>query len=273
MLLFVSSLILPLSFDQVSRISDVVSVGQQLSLMCIGQDVRGNIKLSLKATSPRPGAGTNNVVDGSVSPVKEEPNIWASVGDVSNEQENENSPLEELSESKSEMSGVNPSTSSISPILIRSAAECDEEEKFAALSQNLMSATGNVGASKSNCKSRKSSPEDHANESPFSNSGLFPTKNVKKSKRVLQKEGEIDFNSILKSLDADGNKHNSSHTHTMNGSTGQEDEVEAPITAKKLKIGTKVTAKVYQIRARGLVLDLGGGLRGMYRFEVRVVLF
>lgn len=96
----------------------------------------------------------------------------------------------------------------------------------------------------------KSSPEDHANESPFSNSGLFPTKNVKKSKRVLQKEGEIDFNSILKSLDADGNKHNSSHTHTM-----------------KLKIGTKVTAKVYQIRARGLVLDLGGGLRGMYRFE------
>ena len=273
MLLFVSSLILPLSFDQVSRISDVVSVGQQLSLMCIGQDVRGNIKLSLKATSPRPGADTNNVADGSVPPVKEEPNIWASVGEVSNEQENENSPLEELSESKSEMSGVNPSTSSISPILIRSAAECDEEEKSAALSQNPMSATSNVGASKSNCKSKKSPPEDHANESPFSNSGLFPTKNVKKSKRVLQKEGEIDFNSILKSLDADGNKHNSSHTHTMNGSTDQEDEVEAPITAKKLKIGTKVTAKVYQIRARGLVLDLGGGLRGMYRFEVRVVLF
>ncbi|XP_030953897.1 polyribonucleotide nucleotidyltransferase 2, mitochondrial [Quercus lobata] len=256
-----------LSHEPVSRISDVVSVGQQLSLMCIGQDVRGNIKLSLKATSPRPGADTNNVVDGSVPPVKEEPNIWASVGDVSNEQENENSPLEELSGSKSEMIGVNPSTSSISPILIRSAAECDEEEKSAALNQNPMSATRNVCASKSNCKSKKSSPEDHANESPFSNSGLFPTKNVKKSKRVLQKEGEIDFNSILKSLDADGNKHNSSHTHTMNGSTDQEDEVEAPITAKKLKIGTKVTAKVYQIRARGLVLDLGGGLRGMYRFE------
>lgn len=43
---------------------------------------------------------------------------------------------------------------------------------------------------------------------------------------------------------------------------------EAPVTAKKLKIGTKLVAKVHQVRARGLVLDCGGELRGMYRFEV-----
>ncbi|KAK7266060.1 hypothetical protein RIF29_18700 [Crotalaria pallida] len=41
----------------------------------------------------------------------------------------------------------------------------------------------------------------------------------------------------------------------------------AAVTAKDLKLGTKVTAKVYQIRAHGLILDLGGGLPGMYRFE------
>ncbi|CAM8999180.1 unnamed protein product [Rhodiola kirilowii] len=29
----------------------------------------------------------------------------------------------------------------------------------------------------------------------------------------------------------------------------------------------KLDATVYQIRARGLVLDLGGGIRGMLRFE------
>ncbi|XP_078148969.1 polyribonucleotide nucleotidyltransferase [Carex rostrata] len=43
-----------LSHDPVSKVSDVVSVGQQLSLMCIGQDIRGNLTLSLKATLPTP---------------------------------------------------------------------------------------------------------------------------------------------------------------------------------------------------------------------------
>ena len=258
-MLFVSSLFLHLSFDQVSRVSDAVSIGQQLSLMCIGQDVRGNIKLSLKATLPRPRADTNNVVEGSVPSVKE-PNIWASVEEFSNEQENQNSTSEELSGSKNEMSGVNPSTSSIPSILIKSAAECDEEEKSAALSQNLKRTTSSAGASKSKCKSKNSPPEDHANDSPFSNSGLFSTKNVKKSKRVLQKEGDTESKS---SQDGD----------TTNGLADKEDEVGAPITAKKMKIGKKLTAKVYEIRTHGLVLDLGGGLRGMYRFEVRVVIF
>ncbi|MCI17428.1 polyribonucleotide nucleotidyltransferase 2 mitochondrial-like, partial [Trifolium medium] len=40
----------------------------------------------------------------------------------------------------------------------------------------------------------------------------------------------------------------------------------APSSAKDVKLGTKVNAKVYQIREHGLVLDLGG-IRGMYRFE------
>lgn len=48
-------------------------------------------------------------------------------------------------------------------------------------------------------------------------------------------------------------------------------EKEDPISAKKLKLGAKVTAKVHQVRARGLVLDLGNGIRGMYRFEVWIV--
>ncbi|XP_041003845.1 polyribonucleotide nucleotidyltransferase 2, mitochondrial [Juglans microcarpa x Juglans regia] len=219
-----------LSHEPVSRVSDVVSVGQQLSLMCIGQDVRGNIKLSLKATLPRPGSDTNNVVEESVPPVKEEPNIWASVGEVSDEQEK----LSSLSEDY-KMREVNPS-SLVPPVLIRSAAECDEEEKSAASSQNAKSTTSPGGApkpSRSDC-------------------GVFPVQNIKKSKRVLQKEGEKESNSILRSEDGDADK---------------EDEFEASTSVKNLKIGTKLIAKVYQIRARGLVLDLGGGLRAMYRFE------
>ncbi|WJX65274.1 polyribonucleotide nucleotidyltransferase [Trifolium repens] len=40
----------------------------------------------------------------------------------------------------------------------------------------------------------------------------------------------------------------------------------APLSAKDLKLGTKVNAKVYQICEPGLVLDLDG-IRGMYHFK------
>lgn len=261
---------LDLPFDQVSRVSDVVSIGQQVSLMCIGQDVRGNIKLSLKATLPRPGSDTNYVVEGSVPSAKEEPNIWASVEEVSDGQENQNSTSEELSGSKYEMSGLNPSTSSIPTILIRSAAECDEEEKSAALSQNPKSTTNPVGASKSEGKSKTSSPQG---DSQFSDSIISPMKNVKNSKRVLENR-EKESHSTLKSQDGDENKYDfASLLRTSDDLIDKMDEAKGPISAKKMKIGTKLTAKVYQIRAHGLVLDLGGGLRGMYRFEVCAILF
>ena len=38
-----------MSHNPVSRIIDVLSVGQQLSVMCIGRDLRGNVKVSLIA--------------------------------------------------------------------------------------------------------------------------------------------------------------------------------------------------------------------------------
>lgn len=199
-------------FNQVSRVADVVSVGQQLSLMCIGQDVRGNIKLSLKATLPRPASETNGVVRGSVSSMKEAPKDWASAGITVGAHEEQTATSDNLSVNSSEVSGVKPSTSTVPSILIRSAAECEEEEKSAGLIQN-------------------------------SNSTPKHSKADGKSKTLSQKEEE-------KNLEA---------------------EVEGKVTVKSLKRGTKLTAKVYQIRARGLVLDLGGGLRGMYRFEVCVI--
>ncbi|KAF3444628.1 hypothetical protein FNV43_RR14321 [Rhamnella rubrinervis] len=197
-----------LSHEPVSRVSDVVSVGQQLSLMCIGQDVRGNIKLSLKATLPRPGSETNDVVKGSVSSMKGAPKYWAAAGNTVDAHEEQNATSDNSPVNNSEVSGVKPSASSIPSILIRSAAECEEEEKSSGLFEN------------SNSTSKRSIPGSE-------------------SKTFSQKEEE---------------KH-------------LETEVEGQVTVKNLKLGTKLTAKVHQIRARGLVLDLGGGLRGMYRFE------
>ncbi|CAL5370529.1 unnamed protein product [Camellia sinensis] len=183
-----------LSHELVSRVSDVVSIGQQLSLKCIGQDVRGNIKLSLKETLPQPGSGTNNVVEQSFAFIKQAHNDWTSVGDVPTEQGNQHSAVGDVLASKHEISVENSSSFSSSSILIRSATECDEAEKSAGLNRNS-----------------KSGPQDDLND--------------------------------------------------------KEAVVKAPINARNLKLGMKVTAKVHQIRARGLVLDLGGGIQAMYRFE------
>ncbi|KAK9225011.1 hypothetical protein WN943_010052 [Citrus x changshan-huyou] len=226
-----------LQIVQVSRVSDVVSVGQQLSLRCIGQDVRGNIKLSLKAVSPRPEADVKGVVEGSVPVNKQATDVWASVGDVSNGQN------PELPMRKNETPGVNSSTSSTPAVLIRSAAECDEEEKASGFSQSSKSTLKSTLASKSNSKPKKFT----------SQSDFFSSTNIQKSTSFSQREREELAECLFGTEDGDEDNKGT--------------RVEAIVSAKNLKLGTKVAAKVYQVRARGLVLDLGGGIRGMYRFE------
>ncbi|GAV67944.1 KH_1 domain-containing protein/S1 domain-containing protein/RNase_PH domain-containing protein/RNase_PH_C domain-containing protein/PNPase domain-containing protein [Cephalotus follicularis] len=233
-----------LSHEPVSRVSDVLSIGQPLSVMCIGQDVRGNVKLSLKATLPQPGPETRKLVEGSVPAMKETPNVWASVGDVSNRLEQQTSVLEE-SVSKNKVSSVNPSASSVPIVLIRNAAECDEEEKCAGLNHS----------SNSKSKSSDASKQDQNSST------------CKKLKSSSQKGREIGSNSNFISGDDTDEIFTLASQARSRILNGKETEGRTPMTAKKLKLGTKVTAKVYQIRARGLVLDLGGGIRGMYRFE------
>lgn len=250
---------------QVTRVSDVVSVGQQLCLMCIGQDVRGNIKLSLKAASPLPGSGTKNVVEGSVPVSKEATNVWASDGDVANGQN------QELLESKDDFPGANPSTSSTPVILIRSAAECDEEEKASGLGKTSKSKPKSTVASKSNHKPKKSPIQNDESDSEFLSSVLFSSANAKGSTSFSQKEREKISESLFGTQNGDDDHCN--FTSQLDTHDNKGVKPEALITTKNLKLGTKVVAKVYQVRARGLVLDLGGGIRGMYRFEVCIPLF
>ena len=86
-------------------------------------------------------------------------------------------------------------------------------------------------------------------DAPSSHSSPLPYTNVKKSKLSMHKESKSD----------------------LQRPKGDEQGPKDKVTAEDLKLGTQVTAKVSQIRAHGLVLDLGGGLRGMYRFEVGVM--
>ncbi|KAK2661727.1 hypothetical protein Ddye_000301 [Dipteronia dyeriana] len=250
-----------LSHDPVSRVSDVVSVGQQLSLMCIGTDVRGNIKLSLKATSPRLESDKRNVVEGSVPVQKEDIHVWASIEDVSNERKQE-SPL-----SKNNTSGVNHSTSEIPIILIRSVAECDEEEKSSGLSQSSKSGLKPTAAPKCDVREKKIPSQDDDVLSLFTIPNGFSSSKPKIPKAFLEKGRKKASNSTFKFEDGDEDRCNTSQTDTHEKLSDDETKVESLMTTKNLKLGTKVNAKVFQIRAHGLVLDLGGGIRGMYRFE------
>jgi polyribonucleotide nucleotidyltransferase len=141
---------------QVSKISDVISVGQQVSLMCIGQDVRGNIKLSLKATLPQLKSKKNNVTEEPVPVIKEAPKVWTSVGNLPNEQEEQKLTDAELMLSRST---VKPSTSLNPGFLIRSAAECDEEDKTVSLNQGSKSNSKTLRATKRDRKRKTKVPE------------------------------------------------------------------------------------------------------------------
>lgn len=101
----------------------MVSVGQVVNVMCIGLDVRGNINLSLKATLPRTGSKATPTVGGSTTPVQQTPKVWKPTNNAETEQENKDDQPAEAMES-------------LSSIVIRSAAECDEADKSSSLNHS-----------------------------------------------------------------------------------------------------------------------------------------
>ncbi|KAJ4982203.1 hypothetical protein NE237_033040 [Protea cynaroides] len=251
-----------LSHDQVSRVSDIVSVGQHLSVMCIGQDVWGNIKLSLKATVPRSVSEMENPVKGSCNSKKQESNVWASHGNLSNYEENQESNLEELPISKNEH-GETSITYSQPVVLIRSVAECDEVERSAAVGQKDANTNG---------KNYKSKPfpslrDKDGHASLFSINNPSSDKKVIDSQSVAHKQKENEFGSIIGGKDESEDRYKSGRTTAERAANDKKSVGVSGVNAKTLKIGDKLTAEVYQIRTHGLVLQLGGGLRGMYRFE------
>ncbi|XP_078429186.1 polyribonucleotide nucleotidyltransferase isoform X2 [Wolffia australiana] len=170
-----------LSHEQISRVSDVVSVGEELSLMCIGQDVRGNIKLSLKAMKAPPDQGP-------------EVNVWATVADVSNDP------------TKIDSSDAY----SVPSVVIRSAEDCEAMEEPISKRQTV----------------RRKNSKPKTEEVPKSKT----TEPRKQKRKCDDREG-------------------------------------AAKASLSLGLGDSIMAKVCQVRALGLVLDLGNGVKGMYRFE------
>ncbi|KAF7818445.1 polyribonucleotide nucleotidyltransferase 2, mitochondrial [Senna tora] len=228
-----------LSHEPVSRVSDVISVGQQLSLLCLSQDVHGNIKLSLKATLPRPeGMETNDVVEGSVPYAKETPNSLAPVGNKSIIQEEQNSASE----------------------LVMGKYECDEEEQSTILNDSSKRNPKSVNGTKVDGKLKSRRSQD-VSRSPLKSKS-------RKSQDVIDSTPNTNSHQsqdVIESPPSDSVPFTCEKSKSK--TSVQKEAGDKAVTAKNMKIGVKVTAKVDQIRAHGLVLDLGGGLRGMYRFE------
>nr|GEV57826.1 polyribonucleotide nucleotidyltransferase 2, mitochondrial [Tanacetum cinerariifolium] len=258
-----------LSHEPVSKISDVISVGQQLSLMCIGQDLRGNIKLSLKATLNRKTKKSNAVKESS-DLSKQKPDSCATDKNSPNQQENRSYSVKDSPEDADSGTNLNPSYSSMSPIVIRSAVECDEEEKSAGLGSSLKDNSKPQRASKSNPSQKPKSSKSLNTELDLAStgSGTYLSKKIRTEKPFLRTEKRPDYDSESASSDEDNDEEDKFTISALADILeDQESTVDGQIDAKKLKLGMKVTAKILQVRARGLVLDLGGGINGMYRFE------
>ena len=184
----------------------------------------------------------NNVAEASIPSSKEAVEYSASELDMTIEgekQKDTSATLEEFLVNKNEVSGVNHSRSSLPPILIRSAAEC-EEKKSAGLTEKSKTKSKPLGASEADRKSKTS---------------LRKMREKKSNSKSISQDAE----EITQMLESQRNRSNLDDAKA---------ETKYTVTAKSLKLGSKVTAKIYQVRAHGLVLDLGGGLRGMHRFEV-----
>jgi polyribonucleotide nucleotidyltransferase len=230
----------------VSKVSDVVSVGQVLSLTCIGQDVRGNIKLSLKTTLPPSrnkkkleSKGANSLPSQGVigwAAVESLPSVCAD-GDRSSSKVDDGTPEE----------GPAFSTPAV---VIRSVDECDSQD--VANTPNLQR------------KVKKPSPRPYKSASERQDVRTVTPKkapgapSAKKTKKVKTNDSGSDELGTSASVvpekcdDAQDMKH-PGPVNFRSGST---------------KLGDVVTAKVYQIRAYGLVLELSDGVHGMHKFQV-----
>ena len=115
----------------IESFSDVVSVGQELSLMCIENDIRVNIKLSLKATLRLHGSQRKNL-ESQVSLLTIKPATTSEEG--ANEAP--------ISRNQSDVDDTDSSICSIPLVVIRSAAECDAQDISSGQKTDLISGKG-----------------------------------------------------------------------------------------------------------------------------------
>ncbi|KAF2579442.1 hypothetical protein F2Q68_00000494 [Brassica cretica] len=112
-----------LSHEPVSKVSDVLHIGKYITMMCIDTDVRGNIKLSLKALLPKPEPKSASGPE-KVPVVKETVSVETS------------SFGETVASLPSVVEPPQKSKLAVPAVVIRTAVECDEAEKSSPVDKN-----------------------------------------------------------------------------------------------------------------------------------------
>lgn len=191
--------------------------------MCIENDIRGNIKLSLKATLPQHSSQKKD----------------------SEKSAEEGTSEASISENQTEDDDIVSSIRSMPSIVIRSSAECDVQD---------------ISSGKKTCqrsgKGAKFSPRPY-NPSNSNGSSSRKRKENKFTDRIMKESDELELKEMLGVL----TKKDVIDDKPKTDSTTKVD-------AHSLKLGDRVTATIQQKRKYGLVLEIVGGLRGMYKFEV-----
>lgn len=246
-----------LSHEPVSKVSDVLDIGQCITTMCIETDVRGNIKLSRKALLPKP--KRKPASDAGKDPVmKESSTVYienSSVGEI-------------VASMPSIVTPLQKSRLSVPAVVIRTAVECNEAEKSSPVNDNdkpRRAATSKPDRKPKSTASKliATQKEEEALES------IAPEETSAECGEILKQDGKLKSvspknNSTASNLVSFSKAKKSTMKENLSENKAEES---ASVSTRKLKIGTEMTATVDHVRALGLVLDLGGEIRGMYIFQ------
>jgi len=238
---------------QVSKVSDVLDIGQCITTMCIETDVRGNIKLSRKALLPKP--KRKPASDAGKDPVmKESSTVYI---------ENSSASMPSI------VTPLQKSRLSVPAVVIRTAVECNEAEKSSPVNDNdkpRRAATSKPDRKPKSTASKliATQKEEEALES------IAPEETSAECGEILKQDGKLKSvspknNSTASNLVSFSKAKKSTMKENLSENKAEES---ASVSTRKLKIGTEMTATVDHVRALGLVLDLGGEIRGMYIFQV-----
>lgn len=203
--------------------------------------MRGNIKLSLKANLPnRP---KKELASEDATPLPSQDLVgWAAVENMPSKDANVES---SNSEDEDDTTEETP-TFSTPAVIVRSAADCDAQDVA-------------DGPTKKRSKVAKSSPRVSK-----------PTKEQKELRTATPKKASSTSTTKKnKKEKADDSASNGLDTiPEQEISNAREYPSPKNFRSASMKLGDVVTAKVYQIRAYGLVLELSDGVRGMHKFVV-----
>lgn len=210
--------------------------------------MRGNIKLSLKANLPHPHRPEKELSSEDATLLPSQDLVgWAAVENMPSKDADVKS-----SNSKDEDDTTEETPAFSTPaVIIRSAADCDAQDVANGPAKKRSKAASSKVAKPSPRVSKQTKEQQEARKATPKKASTAST--AKKNKKEKADDSASNGLDAIPEQEISNTLKHSSPKNFRSGS---------------IKLGDVVTAKVYQIRAYGLVLELSDGVRGMHKFVV-----